>query len=517
MKNTILKISFLVLISAVIFFASGQAVLAATIPQVQTNSAGNVQNNSATLNGYVGSLGNDSYTNVWFQWGITTSYGNNTNQQTINYPETSSFSIYNLSPSTTFHYRAVAQNSYGTVYGSDVVFTTGQSGGQQVTANAGPDLYVNSGQSVTLQGSGYDNSGYSINYNWSCVGGTLSSSSIAQPTYTPPYVSGQGTYTCTLTVTNNYGNSNSDIVTIYVNYNNQQVGGINAQTNSATNVSNYQATLNGYFGAPYLNASANVWFQWGTTTSYGNNTNQQSLYNSGSFSQNITGLLQNTTYHFRAVAQSNNATVYGSDTTFYTGSGSGSGYLIVGKKVINLTAGNLNWQTSVNAKPGDILSFAITLQAPSQDVHNIFVQDILPANLLYKDNLTINASLNNIGNPASGINVGTLSAGQVEVISYQVQVASSPNFAYGLSNLTSTANITSQESGTQTAIATVLINNSSVQGITTIPTGLTNNLLEDSFFLPLLIVLISVWLYFSGSAYKFADWMKGQTSKKLNK
>src|SRR3989344_6593969 len=471
MKNTILKISFLVLISAVIFFASGQAVLAATIPQVQTNSAGNVQNNSATLNGYVGSLGNDSYTNVWFQWGIATSYGNNTNQQTINYPETFSFSIYNLSPSTTFHYRAVAQNSYGTVYGSDVVFTTGQSGGQQVTANAGPDLYVNSGQSVTLQGSGYDNSGYSINYNWSCVGGTLSSSSIAQPTYTPPYVSGQGTYTCTLTVTNNYGNSNSDIVTIYVNYNNQQVGGINAQTNSATNVSNYQATLNGYFGAPYLNASANVWFQWGTTTSYGNNTNQQSLYNSGSCSQNITGLLQNTTYHFRAVAQSNNATVYGSDTTFYTGSGSGSGYLIVGKKVINLTAGNLNWQTS----------------------------------------------LNNIGNPASGINVGTLSAGQVEVISYQVQVASSPNFAYGLSNLTSTANITSQESGTQTAIATVLINNSSVQGITTIPTGLTNNLLEDSFFLPLLIVLISVWLYFSGLAYKFADWMKGQTSKKLNK
>jgi len=330
----------------------------------------------------------------------------------------------------------------------------------QITANAGADQYVNSGQSVTLQGSGSDSSGNPINYNWSCVGGTLSSTNISQPTYTPPYVSGQGTYACTFTVTNNYGNSNSDSVTIFVNYNNQQVGGINAQTNSATNVSNYQATLNGYFGAPYLNASANVWFQWGATTSYGNNTNQQSLYNSGSFSQNITGLSLNTTYHFRAVAQNNNTTVYGSDMTFYTGSGSGAGYLIVGKKVINLTSGNLNWQNSVNAKPYDVLSFAITLQAQGQDVHNIFAQDTLPSNLIYKDNLTINASLNYAGNPTSGINVGTLSAGQVMVISYQAQVASDQNFAYGLSNLTSTANITSQESGTQTAIATVLINNS---------------------------------------------------------
>jgi uncharacterized repeat protein (TIGR01451 family) len=180
----------------------------------------------------------------------------------------------------------------------------------------------------------------------------------------------------------------------------------------------------------------------------------------------------------------------------------------VGKKVINLTSGNLNWQTSVNAKPGDVLSFAITLQAPSQDVHNIFMQDTLPANLLYKDNLTINASLNNIGNPASGINVGTLSAGQVEVISYQVQVASSSNFAYGLTSLNSMVNITSQESGTQTAINTIVVNNSEVQGITNIPTGLTNNLLEDSAFLPLLIILISIWLYFSGSAYKLADWLK---------
>ena len=142
-------------------------------------------------------------------------------------------------------------------------------------------------------------------------------------------------------------------------------------------------------------------------------------------------------------------------------------------------------------------------------MHNIFVQDVLPLNLIYKDNLLINASLNYASsNPVSGINVGVLPAGQVYIISYQVQVAPSANFVYGTSTLTSTVTVTSQESGTQTAIATVLVNNSSVQGATTISTGITNNFLEDSFFLPLLIILISFWLYFSGSAYKFADRIK---------
>ena len=48
-----------------------------------------------------------------------------------------------------------------------------------------------------------------------------------------------------------------------------------------------------------------AWFEWGTTTAYGNVTQVQSL-GSGSantnFSQSITGLTENATYHFRAVA-----------------------------------------------------------------------------------------------------------------------------------------------------------------------------------------------------------------------
>ena len=98
----------------------------------------------------------------------------------------------------------------------------------------------------------------------------------------------------------------------------QTVGAVTVQTNSATNISNYQATLNGYLSVPYISNSNYVYFQWGTTTNYTNTTNQQNINSSNSFSQVITGLSLNTTYHFMAVVQSNNGTYYGQDMTFYT-------------------------------------------------------------------------------------------------------------------------------------------------------------------------------------------------------
>lgn len=376
-------------------------------PQVQTNSATNIQYSSAALNGSLAGVGAASYANVWFQWGTDTSYGNETTHQSLSYPGVFSHTIYNLAPNTTFHFRAAAENIYGVVYGYDMVFSTGQTGGQQVVANAGPDLYVNLGQLATLQGSGYDKNGNPVNYHWSCVGGTLSNQNIAQPTYTPPYVQGQGTYTCTLAVSNNYGASNSDSATIYVNY-------------------------------------------------------------------------------------------------------AGAASLSVSKKVINLTSGNLNWQTSVSAKPYDVLSFAITLQASGQDIHNIYVRDILPANLIYKDNLTVNANINYSGNPASGINIGTIPAGGVAVIAYQAQIAPAANFPFGTTILNNSATITSTEVSSQTASAQVLVINSLVQGATNIPTGVANNFFFDSFFLPIFLIILGLWLYLSGNIYRFADWLKSR-------
>ena len=60
-----------------------------------------------------------------------------------------------------------------------------------------------------------------------------------------------------------------------------------------------------------------VSFEWGNTTSYGNETPAQVLTVPGVFSGNITGLKPNTIYHFTAKAIGY-GTSYGNDTTFTT-------------------------------------------------------------------------------------------------------------------------------------------------------------------------------------------------------
>jgi len=396
---------------------------------------------------------------------------------------------------------------------------------QQPTANAGPDLYLTSGQTTTLQGSGYDPSGYSVNYYWSCSGGTLSGYNVAQPAYTAPYINygSQATYTCTLTVTNNYGGSSTDSATIYLNYNGSGSGSNSVQTTYATYISNFQATLNGSLSGSNYSSVNYAYFQWGLTNNYGSETPRQVLSSSGYFMQNIADLNPGTTYHFRAVVQvASGAILLGQDMTLVTSGGNNynsygygnntTGALNITKQVIDITSGNLNWQTSVSASPSDVVSFAITLQAGGQDVHNVIVRDVLPANLAYKGNLLVNTSPNG-GDITSGVNIGTIYAGQSTIVSYQAQVANAENFGFGQSTLTDNTTVTSSEAGTQTATATVSVSKALVYGASSVSTGLTNNFLTDSFFLPLLIIVFCLWFYFSGSADYFADRMKAKFKK----
>jgi len=83
-------------------------------------------------------------------------------------------------------------------------------------ANAGPDKEIYETESVILEGSGSDPDGDQITFHWTCTGGTLSNSSIAQPIFYSPIVSSDTTYTCTLTVTDSHNASDSDSVNILV-------------------------------------------------------------------------------------------------------------------------------------------------------------------------------------------------------------------------------------------------------------------------------------------------------------
>ena len=74
-------------------------------------------------------------------------------------------------------------------------------------------------------------------------------------------------------------------------------------TNSATNITQTSATLNGTLNSMGNAASVLVWFEWGTTTSYGNSTPVQTMTSTGAFSANISGLSPNTIYDFVAKAK----------------------------------------------------------------------------------------------------------------------------------------------------------------------------------------------------------------------
>jgi hypothetical protein len=93
------------------------------LPFVVTDPADNILEASARLNGFVSPHGNT--TTVHFEWGLTTAYGNVTGNQSVGVAETAFLAaISGLSASTTYHFRAVASNIVGTVFGSDESFMT---------------------------------------------------------------------------------------------------------------------------------------------------------------------------------------------------------------------------------------------------------------------------------------------------------------------------------------------------------------------------------------------------------
>lgn len=125
------------------------------------------------------------------------------------------------------------------------------------------------------------------------------------------------TTTYSITCSNNAGLSATDSVTVNVGGQNAT---LNVNTNGATNLGMNYATLNGYLSS---SGTSNIyaWFEWGTSSYYGNQTGQVNYgSNTGtSYSYYLSGLSPNTTYYYRAVAQANNGQlIYGSQMSFTT-------------------------------------------------------------------------------------------------------------------------------------------------------------------------------------------------------
>jgi hypothetical protein len=123
MRNRIIAVlSILALAALGIGFSS--SANAASKPTVTTIQANKITSTSAKLWGAVNPQG--STTTAWFQYGTSTALGKSTTAKSLgrSYTLLAHSATVTLSPDTTYYFRVVAKNSYGTSYGELEQFKT---------------------------------------------------------------------------------------------------------------------------------------------------------------------------------------------------------------------------------------------------------------------------------------------------------------------------------------------------------------------------------------------------------
>lgn len=93
-------------------------------PSVSTYNATDIGLTTATISGFVGSLGSYTTGNISMVYGTTGGYGNETSSITVTVPTLYESGVTGLTSNTTYHYAVKFVYAGGTAYGEDATFTT---------------------------------------------------------------------------------------------------------------------------------------------------------------------------------------------------------------------------------------------------------------------------------------------------------------------------------------------------------------------------------------------------------
>jgi hypothetical protein len=288
-------------------------------PTVVTLPAANIGYTSASLTGSV--YGKHVTTNYDFEYGTTTSYGQRTTEREARGEERTEANkeeVGGLAPDTVYHYRIVATNGYGTSYGADQTFSTGQEPVVETDAptTVGYDDATLSGavNPLGVEVDYYFEYGPTETYGWRTAESTAGAgmASVQEMQSVSSLAEGT-TYHFRIVSSSRYGTTYGADRTFST--------GVKplVQTNAPVMVGSKAATLSGKID-PHDTEVA-YYFEYGVTSEYGMSTAQTDA-GSGDVdveaNETIAGLAAGVTYHYRLVAVYGLVKQYGSEMTFTT-------------------------------------------------------------------------------------------------------------------------------------------------------------------------------------------------------
>jgi len=295
-------------------------------PSVTTDPADGITANSAILNGDLTVLGTATTVNVSFQYGTTAGgpYPGSTTPQATSVTGTFHFDLTGLPGDTAYYYRAKADGGvYGVAYGVESSFTTLKVPPAVTTDNA----TAVAATSATLNGF-LDSVGtagtVNVSFGWGTSHGSYPNSTPAQVIANPgPFHADLNGLLAPLTeyyfIAKADGGAHGIVEGSECSFTTGATPP-SVSTAAATNVEDHTATLNGDLHSMGTATSDDVSFQWGASPGiYSHQTTPHAKNAPGDFTDSIAGLLDNTTYYYRAVASGGrHGTSFGAEQAFTT-------------------------------------------------------------------------------------------------------------------------------------------------------------------------------------------------------
>ncbi len=323
--------------SAINVAASGAGANSA--PSVTTGSASAITPTGATLAGSIPSIGCSAITAYGFEYSTTSGFANGSGTQvTSSNLSAGSFTAFlnGLTPNTTYYFKAYATNAGGITYGLQVSFRTAPAPPASILATtvagfgdvctgstAGPNTFDLTGSNLTT-----------ADITIGPLNGYTFSSSVSGP------------FTASLTLTHGAG---AYTQTVYVNFTPSAIanfdgiipiagGGLVNATGSnvtgngivstpdvttadSTSITTNSAVLHGVITDNGCTAISEYGIEYSSINGFASGTGIRvpaSNINGGAFSSQLSGLVQNTAYFYKAYARNTGGIAYGNQQLFIT-------------------------------------------------------------------------------------------------------------------------------------------------------------------------------------------------------